>query len=660
MSSGSNLSHRPDIDGLRAIAVLAVVAYHATKRVSGGFVGVDVFFVISGFLISGIILEGLQSRTFSLVEFYARRIRRIFPALILVLTFSWLVGWFVLDTKSYASLGQHIVAGAGFFSNILLWSESGYFDSSAAQKPLLHLWSLGIEEQFYLLWPLLLVVVAKFGRRIFFTICSLLTISFIVNILGVRSNAVAAFYLPLGRFWELLVGAMLAYSHLKYGAALKSILSTAICQIGKVKVSISFLCSILGLLLILVSIFVTNESSRFPGWWATLPVIGTFLLIAAGNEAIINKSVLSHKWLVAIGLISYPLYLWHWPLLTFARMMPVSIEHPRLTMLSMVGLAFVLSILTYRLVEKPLRFGVKWEKNLVAKGLLFSMILVGSLGALTHFKKGLTIRYPQAMRPFLNYEYDYRDSFRNTRCLLAGQEQIFAAECANVKAEVPVMLIWGDSHGAMLYRSLSEIAQTKGIYIAQFTSSSCPPILDFDKNDRPLCRAINDQIFKKIIDVRPATIVMAHDWPQSVLEGSIDRLPATIRRLRDEGVQRIIIVGPVPHWDKPLAEEVVKYIQSTNEKSVPVKLPMPMLLGESINAIDRKLSLIAKNESINYAAPLATFCQQGACLVTLESGGEVELTAFDTAHLTQIASQFFVEKNKNIFFPEIPKSLARH
>ena len=647
MASSSSLRHRPDIDGLRAIAVLAVVAFHATKRISGGFVGVDVFFVISGFLISGIILNGLKHNSFSLADFYVRRIRRIFPALLLVLVCSWVLGWFVLGPQGYALLGQHMVAGAGFFSNILLWSESGYFDPTATLKPLLHLWSLGIEEQFYLVWPLLLIFATKFKWRIQLSILFLLAGSFVVNIAGVESNPVATFYLPLSRFWELLAGAMLAYLHLHHLDTLESKLLSTVCQLGKTRVSLRSVASVSGLLLIVVSIFAVDESSSFPGWWALLPTLGSMLLIAAGSSAWINRTLLSNKWMVSIGLISYPLYLWHWPLLTFGRMTSIGMDYPRFTTLSMVALAFLLSALTYRLVEKPLRYGVKWKANSVAKYLLGAMALIGSLGALTYFQNGWSSRYPQAVRPFLDYQFDYRESFRNHRCLLAGTEQDFAAECAQVNAGVPMMLIWGDSHGAMLYRALSEAAQTEGVSVAQFTSSSCPPILDFDKKDRPLCRGINDGIFKSIVELRPATVVLVHDWPQSVQENSIAKLPQTIQKLHAAGVQRIVLVGPVPHWGKALHLEVVDFMRS-HETSPPPERLVPALL-KPIESLDRELNLIARNLKLDYVSAFQTFCDKTGCLATLNSDRTTDLTAFDDAHLTSAAARFLVNKNEKEF-----------
>lgn len=204
--------YRSDIDGLRAVAILSVVGFHAFPFwVKGGFVGVDIFFVISGFLISTIIFGNLERNTFSFIEFYSRRIKRIFPALLVVLIACFAFGWFALLADDYKQLGKHMAAGAGFASNIVLWNESGYFDKAAETKPLLHLWSLGIEEQFYIVWPLLLWFAWKSRFNLLAMTFSVVAVSFVLNVRGIRTDAVAAFYSPQTRFWELLVGSVLAW-----------------------------------------------------------------------------------------------------------------------------------------------------------------------------------------------------------------------------------------------------------------------------------------------------------------------------------------------------------------------------------------------------------------------------------------------------------------
>ena len=314
MSHLPHPKYRPDIDGLRAIAVLSVVAFHAFPHwASGGFTGVDVFFVISGFLISSIILEGLDTGTFTFVEFYARRIKRIFPALILVLAASFAAGWFVLLADELRQLSKHIVAGVAFLSNVALWREAGYFDASAATKPLQHLWSLGIEEQFYLFWPALLWFTrnGRFNRP---TLMMLVTVaSFVLNIWETSRDAVAAFYAPYTRLWELSCGSLLAWALIHRPPALVSVLGKLN---ERVRVNIAA-CA--GVALLAAGIFSIRETHFFPGFWALIPVGGAVLVMAAGPTAWLNRVVLAPPVVVWFGLISYPLYLWHCPLLAFAR-----------------------------------------------------------------------------------------------------------------------------------------------------------------------------------------------------------------------------------------------------------------------------------------------------------------------------------------------------
>lgn len=361
----TRLPYRADIDGLRAVAVLSVVGYHAFS-LSSGFIGVDIFFVISGFLISSVILESLRRNTFSLTAFYLRRVRRIFPALLLVLFASYAFGWLVLLPDEYRQLGKHIAGSAGFVANLVLWNETGYFDARAAATPLRHLWSLGIEEQYYIVWPSLVWLAWKWRVNALGLSIAIALISFALNIGHVYVDPNAAFYSPQTRLWELLIGSALAclafhnqYSRIDRNTRLATLRSFA------------------GAGLIAIGLLTITEERAFPGWWALLPTAGAALIISAGEQAGLNRSVLSHRLLVWFGLISYPLYLWHWPLLSFAHI--VEIDRPsRAIRVAAVFVSVVLAWLTYELVEKPLRSGQL--KMTMALSLLVPMIIVGCLG----------------------------------------------------------------------------------------------------------------------------------------------------------------------------------------------------------------------------------------------------------------------------------------
>lgn len=356
--------YRSDIDGLRAIAVSVVIGYHAFPSIMpGGFIGVDIFFVISGFLISSIIFGDIEKNNFSYTDFYARRIRRIFPALLLVLLVSLSFGWYVLFVDEFSQLGTQVAAGVGFLANILFWSQSGYFDSAAETKPLLHLWSLGVEEQFYIFWPLVLGFVWRRKLSFFLTMTIIAVLSFSINIYWISKDPSAAFFLPFGRMWELMAGGMLAYLG-KYRP--QYFLANPLAR--------SF-ASLVGLTLLLVSVTLLSNGSLFPGWLALFPVCGTLLVIANGASWV-NSRLIGNPLLVYLGLISYPLYLWHWPLLSFAQIIENGTPD-RLIRVVAVLLGVLLAVFTFHFIEKPFR-GNYEKRRIVLVSL--AMLVIFALG----------------------------------------------------------------------------------------------------------------------------------------------------------------------------------------------------------------------------------------------------------------------------------------
>ena len=393
METNKNLTHpryRSDIDGLRAIAVLSVVIYHAFPNfLKGGFIGVDIFFVISGFLISTIIFENLNNSSFSFATFYSRRIRRIFPALITVLITAVIFGYYVLFSDEFKQLGRHIIGGATFSSNFTLLKESGYFDTASEFKPLLHLWSLGIEEQFYIIFPLVCYFLYKYNVRLLLFIIPLTIISYYLNIKGIKTDITKTFYYPHTRFWELLFGSLLAYFTINKCQFINSIgnfLDTIIFSNkensnNNSKHRLLNLLSILGFLLLVYGLIRINSALKFPGKWALVPVIGSVLIILSGKESIINKFILGNKILVWFGKISFPLYLWHWVLLAYARIIYGEIP-PQSWRISLVIAAIILSYLTYKFIESPLRFGGNNKKKVIF--LCLMMVTVGGVGYSVH------------------------------------------------------------------------------------------------------------------------------------------------------------------------------------------------------------------------------------------------------------------------------------
>ena len=358
-------AYRPDIDGLRAISILLVVGYHAQPSlIPGGFIGVDIFFVISGFLITRIVLSQSKANSFSFLEFYSRRIRRIFPALIVVMAVTYVLGWFVLLPDDFSLLGKNIAAGVAFVSNLFQLTQLGYFAPDANENPLLHLWSLGIEEQFYIFWPPVLLIVGWKWRRTWMG--AIASASFGVSLLIFLGYKDWSFYSPISRAWELLAGGILATN---YAHALER---------GKQRVpQFENLLATLGTAAIIFAAIVLNKQSLFPGVYALLPVLGAVLIILSPNS-LLNRTFLSNPQMVLIGLISYPLYLWHWPLLSYLGI--VRNGNPNAAEIwAAVLVATALSWLTFRFVETPLR----QQKNITPK-LALGLVAIGAVNRDRH------------------------------------------------------------------------------------------------------------------------------------------------------------------------------------------------------------------------------------------------------------------------------------
>jgi len=458
------IEYRADIDGLRAIAVLFVIAFHAfPNTLPGGFIGVDVFFVISGFLISSIIYSKIDNNSFSYTEFYYRRIKRIFPSLVLVLIASLLIGWYVLFADEYKQLGKHITAGAGFSSNLVLWSEAGYFDNSSETKPLLHLWSLGIEEQFYIFWPILLGIIWKKRHSFLFITLFVAATSFTINIFAIDSNQTFAFYSPVTRFWELLIGGILAYIKLYKPHYVPQNTNRQ---------------STIGILLIALGVLLTRENF-FPGWWPLLPTIGTFLVIFSAQKSWLNRNILSNRILVSIGLISYPLYLWHWPLLSFARIIDGKNPSNEIIIIAII-LSFILAWLTYKLIEQPIRYG-KHQKVLVIF-ICILMILIGTAGYTIYQHDGLKSRPSVIEVGNQADDLDYGKHWVGWNlCENEGESQ--GCRILNPLSE-PSIAVVGDSHAGHLASGIAEVFRYSNENVVIRLSAGCMPFYTIKIDDQ--------------------------------------------------------------------------------------------------------------------------------------------------------------------------------
>lgn len=541
------LKYRPDIDGLRAISIIGVLVFHFfPERLRGGFVGVDVFFVISGFLIGGLIFDEVEQGKLDMLGFYGRRIRRIFPALIVILAATYAAGWFILFPEEFRVLGKQMAAAALFVSNFILLRESGYFDAAFQTKPLLHLWSLAIEEQFYLFWPLYVWLTIRNRARFVKLTIALCLASFVLGL--VLESRVVAFYVPLSRFWEILSGSLLAF-------AVRQPVPVGIAKWRP-------WCCWPGLVLIIVAMIIT-PAKDFPGWWALPPVLGSCLIVFAGPLGLINRHILSRRPLVFVGLISYPLYLWHWPLISYAWIVDGSAGYeawigngpPVGVRLVLMALAVVLACLTYLFIERPIRFG----SNRVRKAVftLAALAALGLVGAGTMFKQGIPNRsvaqINQVMAEDIKIPTDTRVS--DGSCLKIFGVDVQGSSVCLANSDKPVVMFVGDSQAMALYSAIyRKLIDLPTVLVASHDKKAeCLKQIDFDvwaKGNEPCQIAVRAmlEILASTPSIRTVVIHYQDDGPFF-----LDR--AKIERMQDEflkdGREVVYALGEPGFW-KPI------------------------------------------------------------------------------------------------------------
>ena len=644
------LDYRPDIDGLRAVAVTAVILYHFfPNAIPGGFIGVDVFFVISGYLISSIIFKQLQEQKFVFSQFYLRRSWRLFPALSLVIAATLAYGFISLQIDELVQLTKHASGGTLFISNFIFLRESGYFDTSAEAKPLLHLWSLSVEEQFYLLWPLAIFFVYKKRKPLLPLFLFLAFIcSFWFCIHHANHDPTAAFYLPYTRFWELIVGA---------GIALPQQLGYRLTAADRY----TTLQSILGFMLLICGFWGLSQATIFPGWWASLPVIGSALLINAGPNAMINRLLLSHRLVVSLGLISYPLYLWHVPILAYINIESGHLVSTTIRVIAML-LAILFAILTYKCIELPLRRFHKSRKATLA--MLFAMALVSTISMSAFLLLERRVESPDTDEIIFNtdsktkfYQFYanspngrwrnfFEEKFRHD-CNFFMVEQFYAgtptrtpkpeiAESCFTRnpAATHAVLIWGDSHAQMINSGLTNNLPSNW-QVLQVASSGCAPDLGFSQQSKTeYCAHSNWFALRTARELKPDVVVLAqHDFHFA------SELNAIANQLLLAGIKKILILGPAPRWKDDLPKLFVRRMWADqNERT---------MIGVDIDFIRKNQNLkrlVIETEQIQYIDLMNFFCNPTGCLTRIGASLDHNLTSWDRGHLTEIASDLLAKK----------------
>lgn len=634
------MKYRQDIDGLRSLAVGSVLLYHfQVPFITGGFIGVDIFFVISGFLISSIILDNLEAGQFSVIDFYERRARRILPALAAMLVVTLIVGALLLFPQDFEVLTKSAISSLLFFANFFFWGHSGYFNTDAELQPLLHTWSLSVEEQFYIFFPVLLLVGFKFLKTgvVVILFYVMFVSSFVLSVYMSVHTPTAGFYFPVGRAWELMLGAIVARPKLFF-PRLQTPSSLA-----------AEMFSYLGLGLILLPIFILNKDSIFPGVNALWPVLGTILLIWAGaNYKTQVSRALSLKPFVFLGLISYSLYLWHWPIWVFADLLAPGIRALFWVKGVLVVLSVLLAWLSWRFVEAPFRSRNNFDRRAIftlSGGVGGGLVLVAIMGAFwpAVFTR---IELSPMQATVLQYEY-YRDNtvIPRAECFLGKNSNSDATQCNKSSRESGV-LIWGDSYAEHLVPGLLEVQPRDDL--VQVTSGGCPPFLYKNGGGRGPCVKFSHKAQKWIEGVAPRTVILAARWNlYSTGRWGIvlDReLSSTLRFLKSIGVKRVYVVGELPTWHTAFPREVIA-------SEVPLDNNGQGHLSLTDSGYDSGLDARVKTISGEFDAvflPLVDLrCPAGDCPIWASNG---ELFQWDKGHLSVGGSIDIVGLARTQFF----------
>jgi len=601
------IAYRKDIDGLRALAILPVILHHLTER-GGGYVGVDVFFVISGFLISSILYREVEASTFSLADFYRRRILRIVPALVVMILAVFAAGYVIFLPSEFSRLGESGAAAALSYSNILFWTQSGYFDSDSALKPLLHTWSLGVEEQFYIVFPLLLIVLRKLPRpwlkAVLWVICIL---SFaLANWEIARDRAENAFYLLPSRLWELGLGSLLAVG-----------------AVPEIRGRLRQWASPAGLALITGSIVLMTAKTPFPGLFALPACLGAGLIIQSGRgeEGLpLGNRLLSFWPIVLVGQMSYSLYLWHWPVIVFGRL--IAEGDGLVANAAFVVVMFGLAWLSWRFVERPFRTmkGVSTSKILsYGAGALAASAVMGFGLLLSH---GLVDRLsPPERRIEATLDHDVK-AYEGGRCFLTSQDVSSSFDDAYcLRANAPVLLM-GDSHAAHLLPGLRAVYGT----LSQATASGCKPLIDVYKGGRSTCADVIGRIYDPAFHMnQDGVIIFAARWNAD----DVRHIRSSVTALRRKA-STVVVVGPVPQYEQPVPLIILRGARLHQADYA------RRHRTEGLEKVDADIDAALRGmPGVIYVSALRHFCEGEVCALSDAQGRPL---AWDYGHLTDTGS----------------------
>lgn len=542
------MKYRSDIEGLRALAVIPVILFHAgVSWCGGGYIGVDIFFVISGFVIAKSLEADLEAGEFSLMRFYAKRIRRIFPALFATILLTWCAGLFIFLPDIFENFSKSIVASSTFISNFYFWKSSGYFSPSALSQPLLHTWSLSVEEQYYIFAPIFTYVVfTYFGKRWLSAYIPVIIVSFILSAAAISIAPTANFYLIPTRTWELLLGALLAH---RMPAALP-------------KKWMTELVGGFGFALILYAIFMFEEATPFPGPNALFPCIGAALLIYAGtHHSSYASKILSLPPATIIGKLSYSLYLMHWPVIVFAYL--ITLDKPSLAQVPVILLVtFALAYLSWRFVEQPFRvISVTRSGRKIVGGGVLAIIVFCILGGAGIATDGFAVRYPD----YKHEKIAGNDQWRRGSCFLNDNPDIgkwSKDACVLTLESNPKALLWGDSFAAQYSPGIAGNNENIRYSVIQYTAAGCPPVLSYHSLARPKCKEFNQNALKIIRDNNIEMVILGAKWTDLQSRG-LHQLSSTLEVLDEMGV-KVYVLGQSPEFS--IDVQILAYVKGDRTK----------------------------------------------------------------------------------------------
>tara|TARA_B110001450_G_scaffold91803_1_gene87049 strand:+ start:280 stop:2190 length:1911 start_codon:yes stop_codon:yes gene_type:complete len=623
------LKYRPEIDGLRALAVVPVILFHAGFELfSGGFVGVDVFFVISGYLITTILIEDIENKRFSLVNFYERRARRILPALFFVMLLCIPFAWIWMMPRQMDEFSQSLIAVSLFSSNILFKQESGYFATASEEKPLLHTWSLAVEEQYYVLFPIFLILFWRFGKnRVFWMIVLIAAISLLMSEWGWRNKSTANFYLAPTRAWELLAGSVAAFIAQKNGVQKNNFLA------------------LLGLMAIIVSIFVYDESTPFPSLYALVPVIGVMLFILYATKESLAAKILSTKAFVGIGLVSYSAYLWHQPIFAFAKIKGFTSDYIHI---SLFIITFALAYFSWKIIEQPFRSHIAIPKKLILAFSLIGFSFFLFSGYLGHKNNGFPQRLEKAQVVFLDYfenslpswnyfektgimkkywdECNFYD-INSHRLKNSTRKPIsISPKCTLNISNKEVLFIWGDSHAQQFSYGIREKLNHR-FAINQIASSGCTPQIVYENSDVDYCLKSNYSALAHIRKTSPSIVLLAQNADHDIVT-----YKELINEINRHGTSKILVMGPSPHWEIDLPELLAR-----NLANVPKRLNKHRT-NATIKINNDFIDYFTNYKNVIFVDVIGEFCDKSGCLTHLGDNIKETITSWDYGHLTPVAS----------------------